>query len=333
MKASSALELVVIALLALGGISWLVFTLRSGETAPSVQSQPAGARSGASAAVPAGEIAGRAAPVPDHTVAGAPAAVAAGAASVSAEESPPERSEDITWLLLQLRTAHGFRARTAAALALGRRRGARVEAGLIEALRDEHPSVRTAAASGLSRSTNPVVKEALRAAQGREGDAVAARALGRAQEARPSKPSPIGPAPAARGGLYVSLSKPRAQGALDATLLERADSMARAQAGRLPGARVAPTGESSGAAEAVLRAEGRAGYHLDVTLGVEAVSGGTRATANVLVATYPGRSIKGFAKGAATAGGDPQSWELQRVALEHAIRSAFSDLPRMMQGP
>jgi hypothetical protein len=80
----------------------------------------------------------------------------------------------------------------------------------------------------------------------------------------------------------------------------------------------------------VLRSEGRKGFHLDVTLGVEPVSGGARATANVLVATYPGRSIRGFAKGAATAGGDPQSPELQRQAIEHAIHSAFSDLPRMM---
>jgi hypothetical protein len=205
-----------------------------------------------------------------------------------------------------------------------------VEAGLIEALRDEHPAVRTAAASVLSRFSSAAVKSALGQAQAREGDAVAARALARARDA--PRPAPRAtPGPAVGGGLYVSVPKPRAQGGLDAQQLERAAAVAQAAARRLPRARIAPPGESATAAESVLRSEGRAGFHLDVTLGVEPVSGGARATANVLVATYPGRSIKGFAKGAATAMGDPQDPELQRMAIERAIASAFSDLPRMLK--
>jgi hypothetical protein len=127
----------------------------------------------------------------------------------------------------------------------------------------------------------------------------------------------------------VSLPAPRTQGTLDAELLSRADAAARAALRRLPGVRIAPPGESAKAAEAILSAEGLVGYQLDVTLGLEERADGTRATANVLVASYPGRSIRGMTKGAATATGDPRNAALQRAAIEHAIASAFGDLPKM----
>lgn len=253
--------------------------------------------------------------------------------SLTAELPNQAQPEATTWLLGQLRDANAFRARATAAMALGRRKGARVEAGLIAALRDDHPAVRTAAASALSRFSGPAVEAALKQAKDREPDRTAGRALGRAEQTVAAKPALPTEAPSAvaRGGVYVSLPRPRTQGALDAELLARADAAARAALRRLPGVRIAPAGESAQAAEAVLSAEGRTGYQLDVTLGLEAQPAGTRATANVLVASYPGRSIRGMTKGAATVSGDPRNAALQRTAIEHAVASAFGDLPKMFE--
>jgi hypothetical protein len=328
---SRGLGLTALALALLLGAAVVFVGVLGDERPPTVAATPA-ANAARPASATSAAVATSSIGVNGASAAGAPAVVGGAspsAAASAADQAGSAPSEDTTWLLSQLRSGQAFRVRAAAALALGRRRGARVEAGLIEALRDEHPAVRTAAASALSRFGGAHVKTALQQAHARERDAVAARALGRAHDT--PVPRPATPAPAAKGGVYVSVSKPRAQGGLDAQLLERADSVARAQARRLPGARIAPLGESASAAEAVLRSEGRMGFQLDVTLGVEAVSGGARATANVLVASYPGRSIRGFAKGAATAGGNPADPELQRMAIEHAIASAFSDLPRMFE--
>ena len=66
-----------------------------------------------------------------------------------------------------------------------------------------------------------------------------------------------------------------------------------------------------------------------MTLGLEERADGARATANVLVASYPGRSIRGMTKGAATVTGDPRNAALRRTAIEHAVASAFGDLPKM----
>ena len=258
-----------------------------------------------------------------------PHAPAAAAPPPMDGDSRAEGGEDTSYLLSQLRNAQPFRVRVAAALALGRRRGPRVEKGLIEALGDDHPGVRTAAASALSRFGSAAANQALTRAQEGEPDEKVARAFGRAQQAQATKVAPAEDR-SSSGGLYLSLSKVRAQGALDASLLERADAAARSRAARLGSALIAPIGESAATAQAVLSREARTGYQLEVTVGLEEVNGGTRATANVLVATYPGRSIRGSAKGAATAQGDPRSPELQRMAIEHAIGSAFASLPRML---
>ena len=294
------------------------------------------------AAAPQSPVPPEAALTPTPVLGGA--AAVAGAAGSGGEsvhvpqDSPPTvatpgaaRPEGTAWLLEQLRHASSFRARVSAAVALGRTQNARVEAGLIEALRDDHPAVRSASASVLSRFSSHAVEQALSQAQRAEADPTVARALGRAQQtvaAQPDLPTPT-PAPAVQGGFYVSVLKPHTQGPLDADLIDRADAAARAAVRRLPGVRLAPAGETAPAAEAVLRAEGRTGYQLDVTLGLLPQAGATRATVNVLVATYPGRSIVGSTRGAATAQGDPQDPALQRVVVEHATDSALADLPRM----
>jgi hypothetical protein len=279
------------------------------------------------APVPGARAAGEANSASAAALPHAPAAAAAPASTDG--DSRAEGGEDTSYLLSQLRNAPLFRVRVAAALALGRRRGPRVEKGLIEALGDDHPAVRTAAASALSRSGSAAASQALKRAQEGEPDEKVARAFGRAQQAQANKAAPAA-GRSSSGGLYLSLSRVRAQGALDASLLERADAAARSRAAGLGSALLAPIGETSAAAQAVLSREARTGYQLEVTVGLEEVDGGTRATANVLVATYPGRSIRGSAKGAATAQGDPRSPELQRMAIEHAIGSAFASLPRML---
>jgi hypothetical protein len=263
------------------------------------------------------------------SAAAVPQAPAAAALAPTDGDSRAEGGEDTSYLLSQLKNAQAFRVRVAAALALGRRRGPHVEKGLIEALGDDHPAVRTAAANALSRFGSAAANQALKRAQEGEPDEKVARAFGRAQQAQATKAAPAGDR-SSSGGLYLSVAKVRAQGALDASLLERADAAARSRAARLGSALIAPIDETSAAAQAVLNREGRTGYQLEVIVGLEEVNGGTRATANVLVATYPGRSIRGSAKGAATAQGDPRSPELQRMAIEHAIGSAFASLPRML---
>ncbi len=308
---------------------WLALACDDADQPPPNGASPAGpepALQPGSAPATGGTAAAGEAHAPAGTGA-APTATSAGGAGPSAEAQPGATA----WLLDQLRDANAFRARAAAAMALGRRKGARVEAGLIAALRDEHPAVRTAAASALSRFSGPAVEAALKRAKDREPDRTAGRALGRAEEtvgAKAALPSTT-PAPSARAGVYVSLPAPRTQGTLDAELLSRADAAARAALRRLPGVRIAPPGESPKAAQAILSAEGLAGYQLDVTLGLEERSDGARATANVLVASYPDRSIRGMTKGAATVTGDPRNAALRRAAIEHAGASAFGDLPKM----
>ena len=284
------------------------------------------------------------APAPSPIPAGA--AVPEGAPGVVAEPTPALEEPSPTlvppaatqrdatgWLLEQLRHATGFRVRASAAVALGHKQNAAAEAGLIAALHDDHAAVRAAAASALSRFSSAAVQQALHQAQRDESDPTAARTLVRAEHATASTPAaPVSvPEQPTHRGVYLSVSKPRTKGPLDAEVLSHADAVARAAAHRLPSARLAPQGESRQGAENVLAAEGRAGYQLDTTFGLEEQAGGARATANVLVATYPGLALLGATKGAATVSGDPHNPAVQRMAMDAAIESAFSDLRRVFE--
>jgi hypothetical protein len=266
------------------------------------------------------------------------------ASSVVAEPTPARQEPSPTlvpqaaaqrdataWLLEQLRHAKGFRVRVSAAVALGHKQNAAAEAGLIAALHDDHPAVRAAAASALSRFSSAAVQQALQQAQRSESDPTAARTLVRAGQAAAPKPAEPVPVLTARRGVYLSVSKPRTKGPFDAEVLSHADTIARAAAQRLPSARLATRGESRQGAENVLQAEGRAGYQLDTTFGVEEQAGGARATANVLVATYPGLALLGATKGAATVSGDPRNPAVQRMAMDAAIESAFFNLRRVFE--
>ena len=117
----------------------------------------------------------------------------------------PARGQDRSGVIRVLRESRDFRARTRAALALGASADPAMGEALAMALRDPHPAVRAAAASGLGRLGTRVQVQSLRAVSSDAERSVresALRAITAIETrhpatptpaARPSAPSPIAP--------------------------------------------------------------------------------------------------------------------------------------------
>lgn len=294
---------------------------------PSAANEPA-------AAIAAGN---QAAPGVD---AGAPT-VAQPQAATRAQPSKPEQG-GLEFFITTLEQGDSFRVRARAAMILGRTRSEQVLAALSRALRDPHPGVRAAVASGLAKQ-GPGAKAPLESALGRERDRKVQRALQSALGklgggAAPSaKPGPALAAAAAvtvpepgLGRFYVGIGKatdPNHQ--LSGSTLGQLDATLRSAVSRLNGVRIAPAGESPSSAKQVLGSDGRSGFYLDVSVAsvTHEPSVGTRATVSVMVGTYPGRDMRAMLKGAATLPGSPNDEESRAAAVQGALQSVVRKLP------
>lgn len=249
------------------------------------------------------------------------------------------------YLVRVLRTSPMMRVRAQAAISLG---GVQTEPQVIDALtaalRDEHPSVRAAAAAALERHGDPSALPALQRAANDAEPAVrnaVARAIARLTSIQRTRPRTV---PAGSGveesaptrgepRFYVAVGRPGARaGSVSRDALEALRDFIEAQVRAMDGVVLAPDRESPGAANRVLRQRSLVGYYLDSSI-VEMSprpGGGLRVRVSVVVQTYPGRDIRSMLQGTATvtAGSGPA---VERQALEAAFRSALRSLPSAMQ--
>ncbi len=245
------------------------------------------------------------------------------------------QDERADYLVRLLRTSDQFRVRAQAAISLG---GVEVSAPTVaalgEALRDEHPAVRTAAASSLERLGDPSVLPALQPLKRdrdpgvRRAATAAVRSLERIARTAPREDATP---PVADAQYYLGIGNPGTQNdAANAAMLARAKEILMRLARELEGVEVAPEGESNAEAQRVLRRRDLTGYFLDssvVSLGES--GGGTRAVVSVILNTYPGRDMRAILQGAATVPGATGP-SAQEQALEGALRGALRRLPQAM---
>lgn len=244
------------------------------------------------------------------------------------------------YLIRLLQSSDAFRVRVQAALSLGRVEGdPEVVRALSDALSDDHPAVRTAAAASLERLADPSALPALKARQ-KERDAGARRAINRAITAlervartRPRSTGGSSSGRATRGGrFYVGVGVPGAvAGRLDRATLERTRAFLVSQVRAIDGVQIAPPDESRRDAERVLSKGSLSGFYLDSSITkVEQTPQGLRVAVSIVINTYPGRSMRAMLNGAATVPGGSGDADRQ-LAIEGAIRSALRRLPQALE--
>ena len=253
--------------------------------------------------------------------------------------APRVEAQDRTeYMIRLLRTSDSFRVRAQAALSLGRvDTTPEVVRALSQALGDEHPSVRTAAAASLERLGDPSALGALRNRRSDRDSTVrnaiesAIRALERVARTQPrstdgtSTSGSRGPA-----RYYIGVGMPGAQAAVDRTVLDRARELISSRLRDMDGVVIAPDDESTAAARRVLSQRSLTGYYLDSSIvSVEATGDGTRAVVSMTIQTYPGRDMRAILRGAATVPG-ASGRVAEQQAIDGAIRGAMRSLPQAM---
>lgn len=247
------------------------------------------------------------------------------------------------YLVRALGTSPMFRVRAQAAISLGsvRTEPAVIEA-LSDALRDDHPAVRAAAAAALERHGDPSVLPALRRLSNDREAAVrtaAARsiaALERVGRTQPrTRPIPAGQdadPPAGEARFYVAVGRPgtKVRG-ISRETLETLRAFVAQQTRSVAGVQIAPENERAAAASRVIRQRNLTGYFLDSSI-IELEDrpgGGVRARVSVVVQTYPERNIRSMLSGTATV--TSGSGEVaRRQAIEGALRGALRGLPAVL---
>ena len=253
---------------------------------------------------------------------------------------PTARAQARTeYLIRLLSTSDAFRVRAQAAISLGRvEADGSIVAALSSALDDDHPAVRTAAASSLERLSDPTALDALRA-HASDRAAAARRAIRRAIGSleRVARTRPREAEPEAGGGgqarFYVGVGEPAAKrgAAIDRATLRQAREFLAQQVDALPDVEVAPSSESNVAARQIIQRRRLSGYYLDSSVvSVEQTAAGTRVVVSVIVATYPGRDMRAILQGAATVPGGGGDAAVQ-AAVEGALRGAIRRLTQAME--
>jgi len=248
-----------------------------------------------------------------------------------------------TEFLVQMLTDSGqFRTRMQAALALGSRPNepAALRA-LMAALRDDHPAVRAASASALSRLGDRGALASLRAARNDRDSATRAaiedalRTLERAAKSAPAAASSAASASATSGSatFYIGVGTPSTQGGISSSILRALRDHVVRQISALEGVRIAPENESQAAATSVLKSSRLAGFYLDSSITKIELKpdGGVRAQVSVIVGTYPGRAMRVMLSGAATVVGAGSSEQVKAQAVEAAFTGALRRLPQALE--
>jgi len=248
----------------------------------------------------------------------------------------PARADARTdYLIRLLETSTTFRVRVQAALSLGRVDASpEVIDALGEALRDEHPSVRTAAASSLSALEDPASLDELRQAQDdrdrtvrrtvkraiRRLESVARQERLRQERSRPDTTYYVG----------VGVPGTRVSG-IDEATREALQAWMREQVAGIPGVALAPVDESPAQAERVIAARRLEGFYVDSSItAIRTTDVGTRAEVSVVVNTYPGRNVRAMLSGAATVQGASEGPATRLQAVRGALRGALRRLPQAM---
>jgi hypothetical protein len=239
------------------------------------------------------------------------------------------------YLIRLLTDSNQFRVRAQAAISLGSITGSSSVVGaLVEALGDEHPAVRAAAANSLGRLGDPSAIAALRSST--KDDEPPVRVAAKAAIARLESVArrrgvevPDG-APGGPPKYYIATGTPGSK----VTSLSRADLQAlgsdlRDRLQRIDGVMLAPSGESPAAARKVLEREKLKGFYIEssVTSVDEKPDGAVRVAVSLIVATYPGRDMRAMMSGAATAMGGRDA---RQQAMAGALQSALRKLPQAM---
>jgi hypothetical protein len=260
---------------------------------------------------------------------------------LSAFGPAPEANADprSDYLVRMLRTSSSFRVRTQAALSLARvEPDAAVMVGLGDALGDEHPAVRAAAATALEQIENPDALPALERHR-RDRDPAVRRTVLRAiatleQLARTRPRSAPVPRETPTGGrYYVGVATPSASDrSIDREILTRAAEFLRTELGAMDGVVVAPERETPAAAERAIRAAGLTGYYLEASVvRIEVRPDGVRAVVSLILNTYPGRDMRAILNGAATVQGGGDGASARRQAVQGAFSGALRRLPQALE--
>lgn len=236
------------------------------------------------------------------------------------------------FLIKMLASSDQFRVRTQAALALGARppEPAAVKA-LANALKDEHPAVRSACAGALELLHDPSSLVALKAAR-KDRDTGARSAIEHAIAVL-EKAGPATPEPSGSSTFYVAVGTPSSQlGLAPPSLRELREHVVKEVSG-LSGVRIAPENEGQAAATSVLRSKKLVGYYLDssVTKIEQKPDGALRAQVSIIVGTYPGRAMRVMLSGAATVSGGGTGEAAKLQAVQAAFTGALRRLPQAME--
>jgi len=240
------------------------------------------------------------------------------------------------YLVRLIRTSTAFRVRAQAVLSLGQIEGdPTVVRTLSQALGDEHPAVRAAAAASLEQLRDPGALAALRnAARDRDSSVRssvlrAIRVLERVARSTPRATDvPRPDSDSAPAQYYVGVGMPGTTIQVSRESLASARRFIESRVQSIPGVVVAPPREGNGAARRVLSRRHLTGYFLDSSIvRIEDRNGGTRAVVSVIVNTYPGRDMRVILQGAATVQGASGA-SAERQAIEGALTGALRRLPQ-----
>jgi len=257
--------------------------------------------------------------------------------SLGASAQADRRAE---YLINLLDTSDNFRVRTQAVLSLGRLEPtSRVMRAVIEALSDDHPAVRTAAATSLQqlgdRSALPALRRQRQDSESSVRQAVdrAIAALERAPERTPppdTRPPPDTTRPRGPVRYYVGVGNPGNSAEVSTAIVRDAREFLARELARMEGVEVAPSDESNAQAQRVISRRRVTGYYIDSSIvRVERQGGGTRAVVSIILNTYPGRDMRAILQGSATVtAGSGQ--EAQAQAVEAALQGALRRLPAAM---
>lgn len=256
-----------------------------------------------------------------------------------------------------LSTSTSLSVRAQAALALGRvPNSPQVRTALTNALRDDEPAVRAAAASAIERLADPQLLASLRTAVASERDATvrdaerhAITALERAPAgtARVAVTSGTTAAAASSTTAAAATVTPRSTGTpryyvgiglpgdnsstLSAGELTELQNYISSQVGGVEGVVLAPNGEAAAATTRALRSNQLVGYYIDASVvSVEQAASGTSARVSIILASYPGRDMRAMLSGSARV---PNSSgpDAVRRAIQGAIQGSLRRLPQAME--
>lgn len=268
--------------------------------------------------------------------------LACGILASGADPSPARAQDRSAYMIRLLQTSDSFRVRAQAALSLGRvESSSTVVDALTRALRDDHESVRAAAAASLEALGDPSALGALRAVR-RDRDSVVRAAVQRAIRSleRVARTRPTSTGGSSDGGattpsgpprFYVGVGMPGTKvQSIDRRRLEQLRGQIAATVRSMDGVVLAPERESQSQATQAIRRQNLTGYYLDASVvSIEPSGGGVRAVVSVILNTYPGRDMRAALRGAATVpNGTGAAAEQQ--ALEGAVRGALRSLPQAM---